>query len=139
MTFLIYTVSSETIHSISFFKMATFNFLRWQLPLTRHLWRLTLPPNWKTELNWKGYPRFFHQNDCKGCTSDSLDGLGHFLFGGLGHFLLGLGATGKKSREEWFGGWGLKVIWLLSERSMILMSFLNPQNECRRQQHITLQ
>ena len=52
--------------------MATFDFLREQTPLTRHLWRLTLPPE-------VGTPISVIKMTAKGCTLDYLDGLG-FLF-----------------------------------------------------------
>ena len=64
MTFLMYTVSFKTIQLIFFFKMATFNFLRWQPPRTHHFWRLTSPPP----------PRYFSSKWPRRMHSEALSG-----------------------------------------------------------------
>ena len=89
MIFLICTISFKTIQSFFFFKMATFNFLRWQPP--------PYPQSLTVNLtSLKGSPRFFfHQNDRKGCTLDY-----HYSDGLLGHFLFGFWAIGKKKSPE---------------------------------------
>ena len=88
MIFLICTISFKTIQSF-FFKMATFNFLRWQPP--------PYPQSLTVNLtSLKGVPRFFfHQNDRKGCTLDY-----HYSDGLLGHFLFGFWAIGKTNPQR---------------------------------------
>ena len=59
--------------SKQYFKMAIFNFLRWQpLSLPTGLWRLILAPG-------RRYPQFVFSNDRKGCRKDP-HGLYHFFF-----------------------------------------------------------
>ena len=82
MTFLIYTVSFNTIQSINFSKWQLLIFSGGNPPVPAIFDSLPYP--------LKGTPDFFHQNDRKGCTLNYLDGLGHFLFD--------FGATGNNSR-----------------------------------------
>ena len=72
MTFLIYTVSFKTIQLIFFSnkRLLIFSGGNHATPY---------PPSYTAYLT--PHPRFFHQNDRKGCSLDCLNGLGHFHFG----------------------------------------------------------